>query len=249
MADNVTHFPAAPGSELVQALAELSSLMLATEDLEGMLSKVAGLAAASVGVPTSCGITLEPDGRAITVATSDAKAMEFDELQYDAGEGPCLQTMHSGEIVSVPDMTVETRWGKYPARVMAAGVRSSLSLPLFADGRPVGALNLHAWDAQVFTPARERDATVFAASASGAIAIALRLAREVELTEQLRTALSSRSVIDQAIGILIRDRRCGSDDAFDVLRAASQRRNVKLRVVAQEMVAAMSRKPGPGQPH
>lgn len=237
------------GSELVSALEELSSLMLATEDLEERLTRVAMLASSSIGTPVSCAITLQPDGRAITVATSDAWAAQLDELQYTGGEGPCLESMREGKPVSVPDTTVETRWGNYPTHVLAAGVRSSLSMPLMANGQPVGALNLYASEMGVFTPQRETNAAVFAASASGAIAIALRLSDQVQLTEQLRTALSSRSVIDQAIGILIRDRRCSADEAFDVLRAASQRRNVKLRIVAREMVTAMSRKPRPGEPH
>lgn len=145
-------------------------------------------------------------------------------------------------------MTVETRWGDYPAHLIASGVHSTLSLPLIADGQRVGALKLYASEPEAFTPTYERAATIFAASASGAIGTALRLAHQVALTEQLKTALSSRAVIDRAIGILIRDRRCGPDEAFDVLRAASQGRNVKLRLVAEEMVAAMSRKPRPGQP-
>lgn len=236
------------GLDLVQAFGELSSIMLATADLETTMTRVAGLAATSVGVPVSCGITLRRDGRALTVATSDQRAAHLDELQYAGGQGPCLQAMDTGEAVSVPDMTVETRWSDYPGHLLASGVRSSLSLPLTADGQRVGALNLYSSDLEAFDPTHERAATVFAASASGAIGIALRLAQQVALTEQLRTALSSRAVIDQAIGILIRDRRCGPDEAFDVLRAASQRRNVKLRLVAEEMVAAMSRKPRPGQP-
>ncbi len=238
--------PAVP--ELVAALGELSSMMLATAGMETMLARVAGLAASSIGVPVSCGITLKHDGRALTVATNDERAAHLDELQYAGGQGPCLQAMNTGEAVSVPDMTVETRWGDYPAHLLASGVRSSLSLPLNADGQQVGALNLYSSDLEAFDSARERAASLFAASASGAIGIALRLAEQVALTEQLRTALSSRAVIDQAIGILIRDRRCGPDEAFDVLRAASQRRNIKLRLVAEEMVAAMSRKPRPGQP-
>lgn len=249
MTDSSAHSNPSHNTELLQALGELSGLMLATEDLTEMLTRVAVLAASSIGVPVSCGITLQrDDGRAYTVATSDERAAELDELQYAGGAGPCLQTMHTGEQVSVPSVAVETRWGDYPAHLLAAGVRSTLSMPLLADGRSVGALNLYATDVEAFTPPRERSAAVFAASAAGTIATALRLTHQVELTEQLRAALSSRAVIDQAIGILIRDRRCGPDEAFDVLRAASQRRNVKLRVVAEEMVAAMSRKPRPGQP-
>ncbi|WP_211174730.1 ANTAR domain-containing protein [Pseudonocardia xinjiangensis] len=56
----------------------------------------------------------------------------------------------------------------------------------------------------------------------------------------LRAALALPATIDQAIGIVIAG-RCSVEDAFATLRAASQRRNVKLRVVAGELVEAAQR--------
>jgi hypothetical protein len=71
-----------------------------------------------------------------------------------------------------------------------------------------------------------------------AITAALRHYDEVTLSDHLRVALSSRSVIDQAIGIVMAKSQCGPDDAFAALRAISQRRNIKHRVVAAELVNA-----------
>ena len=53
----------------------------------------------------------------------------------------------------------------------------------------------------------------------------------------LRTALSSRSVIDQAIGIIIGMQRCPAETGFDVLRTVSQNRNIPLRAIAADLVA------------
>ncbi len=78
--------------------------------------------------------------------------------------------------------------------------------------------------------------SVFAAQAAAAITMTMRYADQVTLTEQLRTALTSRSVIDQAMGIIMGQRRCTAEEAFAVLRAASQRRNIRLRDVARELV-------------
>jgi ANTAR domain/GAF domain len=72
---------------------------------------------------------------------------------------------------------------------------------------------------------------------------------DVEITDQLRAALTSRTVIDQAIGIVMGQNRCDADTAFAVLRAASQNRNIKLRVVAAEILTAVSKKvPTQGRP-
>lgn len=56
--------------------------------------------------------------------------------------------------------------------------------------------------------------------------------------EQLKAALTSRTTIDQAIGILMAQNRCGPDEAFEILAKASSNRNVKLRELARQIVAA-----------
>ncbi len=67
------------------------------------------------------------------------------------------------------------------------------------------------------------------------------------LSDHLRIALSSRSVIDQAIGIVMVQRHCDPDTAFATLRTISQRRNIKLRTVAAELVTAIQ-SPSPDNP-
>jgi len=69
------------------------------------------------------------------------------------------------------------------------------------------------------------------------ITVALWHYDEATLTDNLRGALSSRSVIDQAIGIIIGLQRCPPETAFDVLRTVSQNRNIPLRQVAADLVA------------
>jgi len=241
--------PAGPvrATDLVQALAELSGAMLATEGVEDLLARIATVAAASMGTQAWCGITLRADGRAFTVAVSDPPAAMVDEIQYANGDGPCLESLRTGTTVLVSDLTTETRWGDYPAHALVQGVRASLSLPIVVEGESVGAVNLYSPTVELFDETRRRDAAVVTAGASGTIGMALRLARQVTLSAQLEAALSSRTVIDQAIGIVIRDRRCSPDEAFAYLRSASQHRNVKLRDVATELVATMSHKP-PARP-
>ncbi len=70
---------------------------------------------------------------------------------------------------------------------------------------------------------------------------ALVLDRAMTLARRLQTALARRAVIDQAIGIVISNRRCSADEAFTYLRTASQNRNMKLRDIATELVQTMTR--------
>ncbi len=226
--------------EGLTATAELQELLLATDNVEDFLQDLAVLAARSVAQGLSCGITLKRDGRPHTVANSDDRAARCDEIQYGQGAGPCLDAMHTQEIILVDDLVEEERWGEYRTFVLAHGVRSSLSLPL-SDGTP-GALNFYATQPRAFGETEREFAQRFAAEASRALALAHRMARQGELTTQLQTALASRAIIDQAIGIVMAQNRCDADQAFHVLRTASQNRNVKLRIVAAEIVTAVSQR-------
>lgn len=80
------------------------------------------------------------------------------------------------------------------------------------------------------------------------LTVLLDQARQTQLTDQLRKALTSRSVIDQAVGILMAQERCTSAEAFALLRRASQRANRKLHAVASEMVGSTGGEPPRSSP-
>jgi GAF domain-containing protein len=234
------------GDDMAVSATELQALLLSTASIEEFLQKVADLAASRVTDGLSCGITLRPGGRPLTVASSDQLAATVDEVQYGIEKGPCLHAMRTGEVVSVTDTAGEPRWAGFEVQAAAHGVGSSLSIPLIAEDRQIGALNLYAPVAEAFGPAELRRAEGFAATASGALALGVRQAEQADLTEQLRAALASRAVIDQALGIIMAQERCTAARAFDILRAASQNRNVKLREVTASIVTSISGEPPQG---
>jgi hypothetical protein len=53
---------------------------------------------------------------------------------------------------------------------------------------------------------------------------------------RLQARLESMPVIEQAKGIIMAQQRCGPEDAFDLLRQTSQRINVKLSELAEQIV-------------
>ena len=235
--------------DIAASITELQNLLLATSGIEQILQEVTVLAARTVGSGLSCGITLQPNGHPVTVATSDPRAAQVDEVQYELDEGPCLHSMRNSVRVSVEDTAGEERWGGFSTRAAANGIRSSLSMPLSADGI-LGALNLYAPVPKAFGETEVRRAEVLAASAAATLALAARQSSTAVLTGQLREALASRSVIDQALGIIMAQERCSSTQAFAILRGASQNRNVKLREIAHQIVTSVSGEPpAPGPFH
>lgn len=231
------------GDDGAASIAELQRVLLSSETVEQFLRELAVLASGLVAGGLSCGMTLGPKGRAYTAACSDQLASEVDDIQYRLGDGPCLESMRSGVTVRIGDTASEPRWPGFCGQAAARGVRSTLSLPLVTDGEPAGALNLYASAADAFGPEEWRRAERFAANGAGALALAHRLASYAAINGQLRKSLASRSVIDQAIGVIMAEERCSQARAFAILRTASQDRNVKLRELAAEIVTSVAGHP------
>jgi GAF domain-containing protein len=222
---------------------ELHRALLSTRGVAEFLHEMAVLAARLVGGGLCCGMIMQPDGKPATVACSDPLAARVDEVQYELDDGPCLHAMRDGRVVRIEDTAEKARWPEFEAQAASHGIRSCLVLPLNADGRPVGALNLYAREASAFGAAEARLAENFAENASGALSLAIRLASHATLIEQLRSSLASRGVIDQALGIIMARDHCTQDRAFAILRSASQNSNVKLRDIASAVVTSVTGEP------
>jgi GAF domain-containing protein len=234
-------------AELSTALSELAGLLLSTDSFEQVLQRVAELSVRVIKPAATCGITLVQDERVITAASADALARQLDEQQYENEDGPCLESLYRGEVVEAVNLATEKRWDSYPTVAMAHGILAILSTPLIVKGRPVGVLNLYARTPQAFSTVDRQLASLLAGQAAIAVTAALRHYDEVTLSDHLRIALSSRSAIDQAIAIVMAQRHCDPEVAFATLQTISQRRNIKLRTVATELVAAIQ-SPSQGNP-
>ena len=222
---------------------------------------MARIASHEVGEGVYCGMTMRPQGRSLTVACTDDVAAKVDEIQYRLGDGPCLHAMRDDEVVSIPDTADESRWPAFESQAAAVGIRSCLAVPLKAidearkedhESGPLGALNLYATTANAFGESQTRRAEDFADTAAGALALARRLALYADLNGQLRESLASRSVIDQALGIIMAsggigpgdgDRHCTQARAVELLRTASQNTNTKLQDLARAIVMSVTGEP------
>ncbi len=227
--------------DLVSTFAELQSLTLTTPGVDLFLGEVAHLAA-RLAPTTSCSVTLGSTAP-YTVASTDDLALQVDELQYEDDAGPCLDAIRTGSVHLVTDLAADPRWPRYRRRAVAAGVRSSLSLPLPVLGTTIGGLNLYSTEVHGFGPSQQEALTPFAAQAAAALSMVQRSDKQTELTAQLHQALASRSVIDQALGVLMAQQRCTAAEAFALLRARSQSSGRKVRDVAADLLVRVSGAP------
>jgi hypothetical protein len=207
------------------------------EDVTGFLDSLVRWAVERTPGAEACGLTLEQAGRGLTVTYSGELAARGDERQYELDDGPCLHAMRTGRVVAVKDMAEEDRWGVYPQRALDAGVRSTLSFPLALGELSRGALNLYASRPNAFTDADETTGRLWAGQASGALSVAWRMAERERVVDDLTQGMVTRQEIGQAMGLLMAQRRCTADEAFELLKGASQRSNEKLRDIAHRMIA------------
>jgi GAF domain-containing protein len=245
MAERVAHGPGdGPRDqiELAAAYSELQNLLLEGPDVTAFLEQVVQLAAAVVPA-TACSITMRRDKQVTTAASSHEMALAVDEIQYGRGQGPCLLAMRTGQLVPVPDLATDARWPDYRPYALAQGVASSLSVPLTVEGDPLGAVNLYGAQVAQFDGEPTQRAEAFAEQTVTALRIVRHQARQTTLERQLREALATRAIIDQAIGMIAGQQHITATAAFSLLREASQHRNVKLGAIAAEIIESISGHP------
>lgn len=226
---------------LSQRLATIARL-LDTGTAHETLQLIVDLAVATVPGCEHAGISFVHRRKISTPAASDAVALRVDAVQFEAGQGPCLDAIQEDRIFKSDDLSTETRWPLFAARAHAeTGIRSMLGLRLFARGRTMGALNLMSAEPRAFDDDSLSTAALFAALA----AVALNAA---QTEETLQLALKSRDIIGQAMGILMERHGITDKEAFQRLSTASQSLNVRLKDVADQVVLTGEDSPdAPGQ--
>ena len=162
-------------------------------------------------------------------STSDL-ASRADEAQYSLREGPCVDAVDHADFFRSGDVGRDERWPTWGPAAASLGLRSLLSVQLFADGAPIGALNLYAEEAGRFA---DRDTVDLATLYATHAALALATADQVS---GLETAMTSRHTIGMAQGIFMERYSLTADQAFALLQRMSSTSNVKLRDVAAEVV-------------
>lgn len=222
-------------SLLALAFADLAKDLYQSATIDEVLARIVEAAASVVDGCDGASVTFSDGERHWTAASHGPLAGPADELQHRLGEGPVLAAVDEpvarlGAFDGVDDEAerwpaLRDAWGSVDA---AAVLSCGLFLPTAAS-KHQGALNLYAAEDGAFDPESVDLGRILAAHASVAVATA-------QERQDFRTALEGRDVIGQAKGVLMEREGIPADQAFDILRRASQRLNVKLRDIAQQIV-------------
>jgi GAF domain-containing protein len=228
-------------ADLQAGIGDLAGLVAGSLGLPELLAEVASFAVRAIPGADGAGVTLlrldRSDNIVAALASSAAFVAEIDEIQYvTLQEGPCVTAARERRTVHSGSLGGEKMWPRFGPRVGRLGVHSALSLPLLLPDHVVGAINVYAHGEDVFDDHAAELGELFARPAAVAVHNAQILADALSLTAQLQKALSTRPVIDQAIGLIRGRTGRSAEDAFTDLREMSQAEHRKLADVAQQIV-------------
>jgi hypothetical protein len=222
-------------STLSVDLSRATRRLFAAGGVEETLGLVLALATLTVEGCDFAGILLLAGDTATIPARTDPVAEHLDTFQLRHDEGPSMDAIAQHLIFSAPDFTDEVRWPRLAAEAATRNVRGLLAVPLLTDV-VLGSLNLYAYYPQAFGVVDRARALLLGALAAESVASAQTHEDDERQTANLHEGLASRELIGQAQGILIERERITADQAFGILRRASQHLNLKLSAVAQSLV-------------
>ncbi|GAB3149026.1 ANTAR domain-containing protein [Amycolatopsis sp. NPDC004378] len=223
--------------EVTGALEALRAVLGQEDDFRILLRHVCLQVRQAVPGVDEASVTLVGGDEPHTASSTAAVVTDLDDDQYRVGDGPCLEAVRSGKIVRTPVAGATERWPAFARGAREAGFGSFLAAPLVADERYSGAVNCYGRQDDGFAEIEAQLLELYTTAVEAVFRVYHRYVKARETAEHLRTALTSRAVIDQAKGMLMAIRRIDADAAFALLVGQSQRENVKLREVATQFVA------------
>jgi GAF domain-containing protein len=174
--------------------------------------------------------SIDKRGRIETRAQTGDLVRQLDDLQYELGEGPCVDTLRTADFVAAPHIRHDQRWPRYVPAAVQLGLKSQFAVKLYLDDEgTLGGLNIYSSSNEGIDDEVPVLAELFATQA----ALALGKVRELN---NLTAALQSREVIGKALGLIMATHQVDEKGAFAYLARLSSTSNIKMRDLAAGML-------------
>ena len=170
------------------------------------------------------------------VAASSERTRLLELFQLQTDEGPCVDCFHTGQPVSVADLSSGGRWPRFTAVASEAGFAAVHALPMRLRADVIGAVNLFGTQPGALDGEKLRIGQALADVATIGLLQQRAIRQRDTLTEQLQHALNSRILIEQAKGVLAERYHLDVADAFALLRDGARSRKRRLSELAQAIV-------------
>lgn len=182
------------------------------------------------------GVSLTENGRLSSVAADSAVVTDLERIEEKCQEGPSVEAARTGKVVPVSDLSdMSEFWPDYVAHARKLNIVGVAGIPL-RNTEVVGALSVYSRSRRSWSADDLAVATVFADLAGSYVTSAWTLDFHRRTSEQLRGALASRVIIEQAKGIIAASRGICVDKAFRLLRKHANDHNATLQATADAVV-------------
>jgi ANTAR domain-containing protein len=208
------------------------------------LHRLAVLASRQVAACSGATAALWRDGDLVEMAATHPDLADLFELSWQARTGPWVQALATGGAISCPDSLAEERWPAYATAALCRGVRCSVTL-VHQSGPMAVTLSLFGARPRSLDPERIALAELLIAFGGATLGNASIYTDSRRTALQLREAAESRTIVDQAKGILMHTFGCSAEEAFDRMRGVSQTRHIKVTEVARTIIKAHRSGSGP----
>jgi len=217
-------------SEFARTLARGSAVSEVLNDLADRITAVLGIAGAGVSV-------LESEQFRFAAA-SDERSAGLERAQEAEQAGPGVDACLTGRIITAVSLPETSQaLGAFQQAAKDAAIVAVASVPMRHDGESIGTVDLFSASLRDWSAGDLRAAEILADMTTGYLVQARELDRQCQVIGQLREALDSRIVIEQAKGVLAAERRISVDEAFEMLRRHARNHAASLRSVAEAVVS------------
>ena len=219
----------------LRSVSELGGRLIAPYDLDAVLTDLAARLVEVFGLAGAGLVLAEADGPSSAVGFP-AGVAALERLQNSLQTGPCVEALRTGDVQTIHDLDVYAdRWPEYCEAARRDGLTSAVAIPLRLGDHAIGAVGLYAGRREWV--AEDLEAAVVLADIVTAFLVgATRLRQQEQLTEQLQGALDSRTVIEQAKGVIAARSDITVTEAFERIRRHARTHHVTVRAVSDAIV-------------
>jgi GAF domain-containing protein len=222
---------------ICRAFVALADTLVDDYDVIELLTRLVGYSVTLLGADAAAIMLADPNGQLRTVAASSEDARLAELMQLQADQGPCLDCYRAAAAVNVTDLPAAAdRWPIFVAEASRQPTYHAVhAVPLRLRGNAVGALNLF----HHHPTAMHADDLALGQALADVATVAILQERAIRrgevVNDQLRSALSSRVIIEQAKGVLAQHSGLSMDRAFELLRRYARDHRLRLADVAADV--------------
>lgn len=221
--------------EVATALERLSEVLASQRTLGAALAGIAEAAVPTIPGCAAASVALSIEGRPATAAATGRVALELDLVQYDTGDGPCLTSYRTIEMLRIDLVEQGEAFPHFARAAKARGVVAVLSAPATWGGEIIATLNLYSRRGP-FDDTATSMAAVLAAQVAIAVSRSPEFAAARATVEQAQRDADDRAEVDLATGMLMATQGCTVEQAEGLLRQAADHEARSILQIAQRIL-------------